>query len=407
MRWASVLASPGGASLKDWQKSLAGAQKEIIEKLGRNTPDFVLVFVAGQLADYYKDIADQIYADLKPKVLIGCSAGGLIGGGLEIEQQSGISLSVALLPGVKLCPFHIDDRQLPDSDAGPAFWEELIGVTGEEEPSFILLPDPFTFRIEALIEGLDFAFPKSPKIGGLASGANQPGGNILFLNDQIYNKGLVGVAISGNLMLETIVAQGCKPVGAPLRITACDNNILLELDGKPAVVALKQVLEGMSEYDQKLARHSFFLGVVMDEFKADFKSGDFLIRNIIGIEPKSGALIVGEMLRQERTVQFHVRDAATSSEDLRILLKDYMDKKSNGGKRLGALLFSCLGRGTYLYGQANHDSDGFRAYIGDVPLSGFFCNGEIGPVGGRTFIHGYTSSFGIFKEKVVKTGGEN
>jgi small ligand-binding sensory domain FIST len=142
----------------------------------------------------------------------------------------------------------------------------------------------------------------------------------------------------------------------------------------------------------------------MDEFKSEFKSGDFLIRNIIGIEPKSGALVVGEILRNERTVQFHVRDAASSSEDLRMLLKGYVEHNAESGKGEGALLFSCLGRGTYLYGQANHDTDGFKAYIGDIPLSGFFCNGEIGPVGGKTFVHGYTSSFGIFKEK-EKTGG--
>jgi small ligand-binding sensory domain FIST len=404
MKWASVLSRSQAANGFDWQELVDSAVLEVKKKLGRHKPDLVLAFIAAQLSEHYEEIAREIHAALAPKALIGCSAGGLIGGGLEVEQECGIALCAAIMPGANLKVFHIDDKKLPDLDAGPTGWENLVGFKGEEEPFFILLPDPFTFRVEALVEGLDFAFPNSKKIGGLASGATQPGKNALLLNDKVYRKGLVGLGCSGNVVLETIVAQGCKPVGRPLRVSECDNNVLLELDGKPAVTALKEVLENMSEHEQSLARNSLFLGVVMDEFKSEFKSGDFLIRNIIGIEPKSGALVVGEILRNERTVQFHVRDAASSSEDLRMLLKGYVEQNAESGKGEGALLFSCLGRGTYLYGQANHDTDGFKAYIGDIPLSGFFCNGEIGPVGGKTFVHGYTSSFGIFKEK-EKSGG--
>ena len=403
MKWASVLSRSQNANGADWQELANLAVNQVKENLGSAKPDLVLAFVAAQLSEHFSDIASKFFSDLKPKALIGCSAGGLIGGGLEVEQEAGIVLCAAVMPQVNLKSFYIDDKQLPDLDAGPSAWEELVGVKSGDEPSFILLPDPFTFRIEALVDGLDFAFPKSNKIGGLASGASQPGRNALFLNDKVYRKGLVGLACTGNVVLETVVAQGCQPVGHPLRVSECDNNVLLELDGKPAVTALKEVLENMSEHDQSLARHSLFLGVVMDEFKSEFKSGDFLIRNIIGIEPRSGALVVGEILRNERTVQFHVRDAASSSEDLRMLLKGYVDKSKDGKKGEGALLFSCLGRGTYLYGQANHDTDGFKAYIGDIPLSGFFCNGEIGPVGGKTFIHGYTSSFGIFKAKTAQS----
>jgi small ligand-binding sensory domain FIST len=403
MKWASVLSRPEANGEHSQSADLTFACEQIKQSLGSKDVDLVLIFVASQLAPSYGQIASQIYASLTPKALIGCSAGGVIGGGVEIEQQAGLAICAASLPEVAIHSFYLEDKQLPDLDASPSKWESLIGVKSSDDPSFILLPDPFTFRIESLIEGLDFAFPKSSKIGGLASGASEPGKNALFLNDRIFKKGLVGVAVAGNVVLETIVAQGCKPVGRPLRVTKCDNNVLMELDGKPAVTALKEVLDGMSDYEQSLARHSLFLGVVMDEFKSEHKGGDFLIRNLIGIEPSSGALVVGEILRNERTVQFHVRDAATSSEDLRLVLKRYVEKPSPGPAREGALLFSCLGRGTYLYGQANHDSDGFRQYVGDIPLSGFFCNGEIGPIGGTTFVHGYTSSFGIFKAKTNKS----
>jgi small ligand-binding sensory domain FIST len=298
---------------------------------------------------------------------------------------------------VKIAKFHVEDSDLPDADAPPNKWEEVLGVQSADEPHFVILPDPFSFRIDNLVQGLDYAFPRGIKIGGLASGAHQPGKNALYLDDSMYKTGAVGVALSGNIQIDSIVAQGCRPVGPTFRVTKCQNNILLELDGEPAVQALYKVLEKMSSKDQELAKYSLFLGVVMDEFKENFSPGDFLIRNILGLEPNSGALLVGEILRNERTVQFHLRDAETSSDDLRTMLKQYKDASDD--KPQGALLFSCLGRGEHLYGIPNHDTDCFKDYLGPVPLAGFFCNGEIGPVGGTTFLHGYTSSFGLFRPR--------
>jgi small ligand-binding sensory domain FIST len=160
------------------------------------------------------------------------------------------------------------------------------------------------------------------------------------------------------------------------------------------------MIQGLNANEQNLVRESLFIGIAMDEFRDAHQAGDFLIRNIVGIEPNSGALVISEVLHGEQTVQFHVRDAATSADDLRHLLKEYRDKLKS--EIHGALLFSCLGRGEHLYGMPNHDSNCFKEYLGAVPLGGFFCNGEIGPVGGTTFLHGYTSSFGIFRAKTQK-----
>jgi small ligand-binding sensory domain FIST len=223
--------------------------------------------------------------------------------------------------------------------------------------------------------------------------------NALICEDKVFRDGCVGLSITGNVVVDSLVAQGCRPIGSPMRITRCKDNFLIELDGKAAVHALKETLNDLSDDDQNLARNSLFLGVAMNEFKDEIKAGDFLIRNIMGIEPRTGALAVGQLLTVGRTVQFHIRDAATSSDDLRHLLKEYKHDQTLG-QASGALLFSCLGRGRHLYGEPNHDSDCFREFLGDIPLAGFFCNGEIGPVGGTTFLHGYTSSFGIFKEKI-------
>jgi len=402
MHWCSVLSKLEKSGEAEPSALVKAACAKVLAEFGGSHPDLLIAFISAKFHEQYQEIGKIIAKELKPKAFIGCSAGGLIGGGNEIEDESGLALAAAILPDADVRTFHLEDGDLPDSDDAPDKWEKAVGVANSEEPVFILLPDPYSFRIETLVQGLDYAFPKSQKVGGLASGATAPGLNALFLNGKVYKKGAVGVAITGNVILDTVVAQGCKPIGKPLRVTKCDHNILYELEDKPALIILKDLLESLSDAEQELARNALFIGLAMDEFKSDFKVGDFLIRNIIGIEPKSGALVVAEILHDGRTVQFHVRDAATSSEDLRMMLKSYMDTNSAGDKHEGALLFSCLGRGTYLYGSPNHDSAGFKQYLGEIPLSGFFCNGEIGPVGGTTFIHGYTSSFGIFKEKVRK-----
>jgi len=405
MKWSSLI----GGKEDDEKSSAKQTARQIIDQMSQRlikelgqSPDLVIAFVSHHFARSYEKIPGYIKDALKPKAFVGCSAGGLIGGGEEVEHDRGIALAGAVLPGVKLSGFHIFNEQLPDGDAPPSEWEKIVGVESSLNPSFILLPDPFSFRIETLVQGLDYAFAGSVKVGGLASGTNEPGRNALFLNDDVYSEGMVGLSISGNVVVDTVVAQGCRPIGKPLSVTACQGNILLELDGEPAIGVLKAVLEDLAPQDQELARNSLFLGVVMDEFKTDFKCGDFLIRNLVGLVPEAGAIVVGELLRQGRTVQFHLRDAATSSEDLKLMLNNYRDRIKLSGAEAqaqGALLFSCLGRGKYLYGVRNHDSDTFREMVADVPLTGFFCNGEIGPVGGTTFLHGYTSSFGLFRAK--------
>lgn len=401
MKWASALYGPEG--LGRGEDELERAINECAKQIKRDIekPDLLIGFIAPQFIDQFDDVPELVKTAFGAKVFIGCSAGGAIGGGKEIEHKPCVSFTAALLPDVGINAFRITKEQLPDSDASPDSWIDLFCVKPAEKPAFILMPDPFTMHSDDIIHGLDYAFPGSIKIGGLASGANEPGSNVLYLNDHTLRSGLVGVALTGNIIVDSVVAQGCKPIGKPLKITRSKRHILYELDGEPAIMSLKKTMDDLSEVERGLARDAMFLGVVMEESGEKPKAGDFLVRNIIGIEQNSGALVVGEILDDARTVQFHVRDAATSADDLRLLLKKYRDEKLDGtadGVK-GALLFSCLGRGEYLYGRPNHDSDCFRDYLGAVPLGGFFCNGEIGPVGNNTYLHGYTSSFGIFRQK--------
>ena len=391
MKWASAVSE--ASSLKDAVAECAAAIEAEFVAPGA---DLVVVFASPHYAAEFDAVPELVSQHLGDGLLIGCSGGGVIGAGREVEHRPGLAIAVAHLPGVELGPFHIDNGSLPDADSPPDAWEELVGTRAEDEPQFILLADPFSIAAESLLMGLDYAFPKSVKIGGLASGAQQPGGNALYLAGEVFRSGVVGVSLHGAIAVDTVVAQGCRPIGQPMQVTSCSQNVLGELDGRNSMEVLRSLFEGLSERDQELAGHSLFLGVVMDPLKDSPQLGDYLIRNIVGMDRARGGLAIGEILKEGQTVQFHLRDAETSAQDLDALLSRYASEHPIY-EDTGALLFQCLGRGSYLYGRPDHDTDMFREKVSAMPLTGFFCNGEIGQVGDTTFLHGYTSSFGIFR----------
>lgn len=391
MKWAASLSEH--TSLENAVKECAVAIKQ---NLAGAEPDLLCAFISQSFSEQYKEAGELIQAELPAKTFIGCSAGGVIGAGREVENRPALSLTAALLPGVLVKPFVIQDEDIPDMDASPRAWENLVGVKAVEKPQFILLADPFSFRADSFIVGLDYAFPKAVKVGGLASGAQAPGDNALYLNKLCLRSGLAGLALLGDVAVDTIVAQGCRPIGPPLTITDCEQNILLGVNGTPPLQMLQSIVDGLPDSDRELVPHSLFIGLAMDPHKEKQGQGDFLIRNIVGADGKKGILAIGALLRRGQTMQFHLRDAQTSADDLRQLLGRHEPMKD---KTRGALLFSCMGRGEYLYGRPDHDSLLFRSAVGSVPLGGFFCNGEIGPVSGTTYLHGYTSCFGLFRPK--------
>ncbi|MDP9425829.1 MAG: FIST C-terminal domain-containing protein [Actinomycetota bacterium] len=397
MKWATAVSRK--TSFEEAVLECAGVVRA---ELGPGPVTVAFAFVTPHFAEFYDGLYETLNGALAPQTLLGCSAGGVIGGGEEIEQSPAVTLTAARLPDVVVRPFHLEDS-LPDPDGPPDAWEDLVGVKRTEEPQFVLLADPFSTRSEALLAGLDFAFPGAAKIGGLASGATSPGLNALFLNDKVYTEGVIGASFTGDVVVDTVVAQGCRPVGELMQVTASDGNILRELEGRPALEVLRELFSSMDEEERRLAGTSLFIGVLMDEFAEDAKVGDFLIRNLVGIDPKSGALGVGERLQEGMRVRFHLRDAKTSAEDLHTMLTGYENTLLRKEDLSGALFFSCLGRGEHLYGEPNFDTGIFKQHLGDLPVGGFFCNGEIGPVGGETFLHGYTSSFGLFRPRVPDT----
>jgi small ligand-binding sensory domain FIST len=328
--------------------------------------------------------------------LIGCTGGGVIGDRREVENQPALALMVAHLPGVDITSFHIEQ---PDLEEGwpETYWHNRLGVTPEDEPTFVLLPDPFMIDPQKLLEAVNSAYPQRPVLGGLASGGQSQSSCALFLNGEVVH-GAVGVALTGNFTMRTVVSQGCKPIGQPFVITRCEDQVIYELSGRPALTAVREALTALSPEDQNLARTALLMGRVIDEYKEEFSRGDFLIRTFLGADPQSGAIAVGDMFRLGQTVQLHVRDATTAREDLHALMH-MLSPEFAGRPARGALLFSCNGRGAHLYGEPDHDSRVVAETTGAIPLAGFFCNGEICPIGTSNFLHGFTASIGIFQEK--------
>ncbi len=398
MKWSSAISE--SETLPEAFEECARRVEAELEGLPAH---LLAVFVSTHHAPEYDALVALTAERFGDALLVGCSGGGVIGAATEVENRPGLALTAAHLPGVQLTPFHIDYDALPDGDAPPDDWGALVNTPIGADAHFLILADPFAMQGEQLLMGLDYAFPHSVKIGGLASGANQPGGNALYLAGDMHDSGVVGVALEGNVQIDTVVAQGCRPIGNPLHVTACSRNILMEVDGRTPFETLKEIFMDLSDRDRQLAQHSLFLGVVMDELNDLPQLGDFLIRNIIGVDAQRGAIAVDEPLKEGQTVQFHLRDAETSSQDLHAMLQRYASGNAQpqevAEQQSGALLFQCLGRGSYLYGRPDHDTDMFRDVVGRLPLTGFFCNGEIGQVGEATFLHGYTSSFGIFRPK--------
>jgi small ligand-binding sensory domain FIST len=364
--------------------------------LGGIEPDLAFLFCSDAYAASYDRLASQVREALPGALLVGCSARSVIGAGREIEGRPALSLTLARLPDVTLCPMRVAGDGFP---RGSGSWREHFEIAEEPVPHFVLLADPFSCDAEALVRQLDADFPDSTVVGGLASGADRAGGNALFLDERTHGDGLVGVALQGDVCVDAVVAQGCRPIGIPMFVTRARGSLLVEVDGRPPMTIVRELFEAASERDRGLMQTSLFLGVEMRPDRSQYGRGDFLIRNLRGADERTGALAVAAALEEGQVVQFHLRDARTSAEDLDERLARYRTERGPLDRPAGALLFSCLGRGAWLYGVPDHDTDAFRRHIGPVPLGGFFCNGEIGPVERRTFLHGYTSAFGLFRPR--------
>lgn len=388
MKWSSALSEEA-----DLTRAVDQLAATVLDDLGQ-APDLAFLFASGHHRIAFDRLPGMLRERLRGVRLMGCSASGVIGAESEVEQAPAIGLAAACLPDVVIDCWRLEADDLAPGSAHSARVAALA-ANSAGPPQLLVLADPFTFPTERLLRSLEHAFTESRIVGGLASGGNAPGECVLFEDDRLWYSGALLVALSGNIEMHCTVAQGCRPIGDPMFVSRCEGNRIAALDGRPPHAVLNELFAHASPDDRRLMQHSLFLGLAMRPGESRYEQGDFLIRNVLGGDPESGALWVGAELHERQVVQFHLRDAATSAEDLDHALAR-LHESLGSAAAMGGLLFSCTGRGAGLYGAAGHDSAACRRHLGALPLGGFFCNGEIGQVAGLPFVHGYTSAIAVF-----------
>ena len=354
--------------------------------LGDAEPDLVFLFMSPAHLREVEIAAALVREELRPRHLLGCVAEGVVAGTRELEDGPSLAVWAGALPGARISTFHL--VAVPAGEAlAVAGFPDLV-----DEPALVtMLVDPFTFPAGSFLRVLNEEHPGLPVIGGIAAGAGAPGAQVLIVDDDLYGEGVVGAALSG-LPVVTIVSQGCAPIGREAVITRAEGNVVFELAGEPALERLKADLAALSPERQRLAASGLLAGLVIDENRSEYGRGDYLIRALLGADEETGAIAVGDEVRVGQTLRFHVRDAASADEDLREALAGGLA----GGSAAGALLFTCNGRGTHMFSEPDHDARAVAEALGSPSLAGFFCGGEIGPVGGRTFLHGFTATMAVF-----------
>jgi small ligand-binding sensory domain FIST len=372
--------------------------------------DLAFVFASGHHLGMAKWILSEVHERLEPRALLGCGAGGTVAGGHELEEGPGIAVWGASLPSAELETMHLTAEReadgfrllgLPEtgrSSASPAERPRtsLAGVPEDDsaasDESLIALCDPFSFPPEELLATVERSRPHVPVLGGLAS-ASFAGGAVLLQDGDVHTDGAVAVRMKG-LEVLPCVSQGAGPVGPEMTITSAEANVIGQLAGKPAMERLGEVIAALPEKERELASAGVLIGLVIDENRPEYDRGDFLVRPIIGADRESGAIAIGEQVRVGQTVRLQVRDAASADEDLRAALRAQSQALGSEGAA-GTLLFTCNGRGSHMFDVPDHDAAAVEDSLG-APTAGFFCAGEIGPVGGRNFLHGFTATMAVF-----------
>jgi small ligand-binding sensory domain FIST len=357
---------------------------EILERFDGIRPDLLVCFASPHHVGAFEDVVGGLRKLLEPEVMIGCTAVGVAGGGVEVEEGPGLSVLAAGFGAGRVDGVVLEARETDDGMAIVG-WPDSVPGRG----TLLMLADPFSFPVADFLALCNAQVPELTIVGGLASAGMRPETNRLVLDDRVVRGGAVALLCSDDVPVRSVVSQGCRPIGDPFTVTRSDRNLVYELAGMPAMARLQDLVHAATDDERELMREGLHVGLVVDEHKLDFTRGDFLVRNVLGADQRSGALAIGERVDVGTTLQFQVRDADAADDDLRALL--------NGVQGDAALLFTCNGRGTHLFPDANHDAGTIEELLGTLPLAGAFCAGEIGPIGGRNFLHGFTASLLVFE----------
>jgi small ligand-binding sensory domain FIST len=378
------------AGLQAWAEALR-------QKLPPAPVSLGLVFMTPRFFPHAKQVLEILRVHGQIPLLLGCSSNSLIAGDREIEDGAGISLGLYSLPGAKLKAVHFSQEQL-EEPLETAFWHHQTGVPPSDCNGWLAFVDPFNIDSESWLRTWSEAYAPMPVLGGLAGGDFSERVTQVYLNGEVFEEGGVAVAVGGDVELASVISQGCTPIGDTWTLTRVNQNIIQQIGNRPAYEVLAETVQNLSEEEQKAARGNLLIGLVVNEYLDEFHRGDFLIRNLLGADAQSGAIAVGALPRPGQTIQFQRRDAQAANEDMSELLSR-ASQKLTSREIYGACLCSCNGRGQNLFGQPNHDAAMVQERLGPMGLTGFFCSGEIGPIGERNFLHGFTASLAVFVKK--------
>ena len=376
--------------LQKWAEDLRGQLQAPQVSLG-------LVFMVPRLFPKARQILEILRVHARIPLLAGCSSQGLIVGDLELEENAGLSLGLYSLPGAELQGFHFTQEQVEEAN-GPGYWRLETGLEPEQSNGWLVFIDPFHLDSETWLKTWNEAYAPLPTFGGLASGDFSEQQTQVYLNGEVFEEGGVAISVGGQVGLAGVTSQGCTPIGETWTLTKVEQNLIHEIGNRPAYEVLAETYNHLSPEEKKKAGGNLFIGLVVNEYLEDFHRGDFLIRNLLAADPRSGTIAVGALPRLGQTVQFQRRSAAAATEDMEELL-------ARARARLeqvpvyGGCLCSCNGRGQGLFGRPNHDAQMVQQRLGPIGLAGFFCNGELGPVGEKNFLHGFTASLALFVRK--------
>jgi small ligand-binding sensory domain FIST len=378
------------AGLRQWAENLRAQLLAPQVSLG-------LVFISPEFFPCARQVLEILRVHARIPLLAGCSSTGLIAGTQEIENATGLVLALYSLPGAELTGFRFTQNQVEEAN-GPGYWHLETGVEPAHTNGWLVFIDPFHLDAESWIRSWNEAYAPLPALGGLAGGIFNQQTTQVYLNGDVFEDGGVAISVGGDVQLTGVISQGCTPIGETWTLTRVEKNLIHHIGNRPAYTVLAETFQKLPPEEQRKAQGNLFIGFVINEYLEDFHRGDFLVRNLIGGDPQSGVLAVGTLPRAGQTMQFQRRDAGAATEDMNELLA--RAKKQIGGAMIyGGCLCCCHGRGKHLFGCANHDVELVQGRLGPLGLSGFFCNGEIGPVGEKNFLHGYTASLALFVKK--------
>jgi len=378
------------AGLADWARRLRARlpAKEI--SLG-------LVFMSPKFFPHAAQVLEILRLHARIPLLVGCSGGGLVANAEELESAGGLVLALYHLPGAKLKAVRFTQDQVEAAE-GENFWQSETGIAKDTANGWLAFIDPFHLDGEKWLRSWNQSFSSVPVYGGMASGNFPEPLTQLYLDGEVFEDGGVAIAIGGDVALAGVISQGCTPIGEAWTLTRVQQNFIQHIGNRPAYAVLSETVQQLSADEQRKVQGNLHIGLAVNEYLEEFQRGDFLVRNLIGGDPNSGVLQVGALPRMGQTIQFQRRDAATASEDLNELLTRARKNLANT-EIYGGCLFCCNGRGKNLFGRPSHDAKLVQAHFGPTGLGGFFCNGEIGPVGEKNFLHGFTAAIALFVKK--------